>query len=313
MVTAWKPHATPRTVVGCYDLLNLAVSAGIRDFTDGMYLGDPTTPYEEAQQNQAEHLLDLAGGERGTRLLEIGCGYGRILESAQWRGVEAMGISISRPQVKYCRAHGWDARLLDYRDLPDHLLGQFDCLIANGSLEHFVQPADAAAGRSDDIYRELFGICHRLLDSDSSGGRLVTTAIHFGSVKIDPQAMLGSPNRFRRGSNEHHYSLLVHGFGGYYPHAGQLERCAAAYFDLVSEEDGTEDYHLTAEGWLKGLQRALWTNPRFLAGVFRKLLQHPQQAWTLLDCLLVAQSWNWQFRGSDPPMRLYRHTWQRVP
>jgi len=26
----------------------------------------------------------------------------------------------------------------------------------------------------------------------------------------------------------------------------------------------------------------------------------------------VEQSWDWQFRGADPPMKLLRHTWRRT-
>ena len=46
--------------------------------------------------------------------------------------------------------------------------GRFDAVIANGPVEHFAQPADAAAGRDDAIYRHLFATVHRLLDPTSS-------------------------------------------------------------------------------------------------------------------------------------------------
>lgn len=303
---------TASEVVTCYSLLDLATQTGVSDFTEGIYHGDEHTPYEEAQRNQAEHLLDLARCRAGSRLLDIGCGYGRVVKAALQRGAEARGITISSTQVEHCQADGLDVELLNYQAIPESWNGTYDCVIANGSLEHFVQPRDAVAGRADEIYREMFDIVHRLLEPCSQSCRFVTTAIHFSNFHVDPTAMLRYPHRFRRGTEAHHYSLLVHGFGGFYPSLGQLERCAAGKFELVAEEDGTEDYRLTSEEWLHRLQHAFHADPWFLLRVAGKTLRHPMQSLELLDCLLVAQSWNWQFRGPNPPMRLLRQTWQRV-
>jgi hypothetical protein len=33
----------------------------------------------------------------------------------------------------------------------------------------------------------------------------------------------------------------------------------------------------------------------------------------MVQCVLLAESWNWQFRGPNPPTRLLRHTWQYCP
>jgi cyclopropane-fatty-acyl-phospholipid synthase len=311
-MTATRLEAgTSQTVVTCYDLLDLAVRTGVYDFTDGMYQGNPATSYEEAQRNQAEYLLNQAGCGPGSRLLDIGCGYGRLLAAARRRGAFARGITISAVQAEACQRRGLEAHVMDYRAIPTSLDGQFDALIANGSLEHFVQPQDAAQGRGDQIYQEMFSICHRLLDRSSESGRLVTTAIHFGRVQIEPRDALLPPGRFPRGSDQHHFAQLAHAFGGFYPVPGQLERCARGLFDLDAEEDGTEDYFHTAEHWLGVFRRALSTNPRFLLGVIKKLLRHPAHASLMVDCLLIAQSWNWQFRGPDPPMRLLRQTWRR--
>jgi cyclopropane fatty-acyl-phospholipid synthase-like methyltransferase len=308
-------YETCPRVVTCYDLLDLAIdSAGgnIEDFTEGIYENDPTTPYPIAQTNQHQYLLDQIGCRCGSRLLDIGCGYGRLIEAAARRGARASGITISPVEVARCRRKGLDVRLLDYRDLGHDFNARFDGLVANGSAEHFVQPQDAAAARADEIYRGFFATCHRLLDPQSDTARLATTTIHFGRVRIDPSAMRHHPFHFRWGSDEFHYSLLVHGFGGFYPLPGQLARCAQGYFELVRQVDGTRDYELTSEHWLRVLRRSLLASPRFFGRLLGKLVCYPRQATLLLACLVVAQSWNWQFRGNDPPMRLLRQTWRRV-
>ncbi|MEX0641359.1 MAG: class I SAM-dependent methyltransferase, partial [Pirellulales bacterium] len=148
-------RGTAPAVRTCYDLLEVMRAAGMTDFTDGKYLDDRNdrSAYLAAQERQAEYLLDQARCGPGTRLLDIGCGYGRILEHAARRGARPVGITISAMQMADCRWRGLDVRDLNYRDIfrgaDESWACAFDAVVANGSLEHFVQPADAAAGRAD--------------------------------------------------------------------------------------------------------------------------------------------------------------------
>jgi hypothetical protein len=42
-------------------------------------------------------------------------------------------------------------------------------------------------------------------------------------------------------------------------------------------------------------------------------VRHPVQCLAMFVCMLGSQSWNWQFRGPNPPTRLLRHTWAWEP
>jgi cyclopropane-fatty-acyl-phospholipid synthase len=305
---------SPR-VTACYSIVDYFMRAcGFPDLTEGMYEEDPARPYEEAQARQATVLLDRARCTSGTRLLDIGCGYGRILRAASARGAAAMGITVSSEQARRGRQAGLDVRLLDYRRLGHSWNASFDAVIANGSIEHFAQPEHAVAGRDDAIYRDLFAIVHGLLAPHSASGRFVTTVIHFRR-RPGPADLLRPPSAFAGGSDAFHWSRLAHSLGGWYPVAGQLQRCARGYFELIDEEDGTEDYRLTSEAWLQGVRSKL----RSLDGLgvwLRALpvvLTRPVHLLGMLRCFLGSESWNWQFRGDEPPAQLLRQTWQRTP
>ena len=309
--------STSSTVVTCYDFFDCVFpECGLLDLTEGIYHGDPSTPYETAQRNQHEWLLDQAKCGPGSRVLDIGCGNGTLLEAAQRRGAAAVGITISPPQVARCRSRGLNVHLLDYRAIGDRWDGAFDAVIANGSAEHFVQPDDVLAGRVDAIYRDLFALCYRLLDPASPAQRFVTTIIHRNerTPRQKPHELLRGPWSFTPFSDKFHYALLQKGFGGFYPDFGQLRRCARDCFELIGEVDGTHDYHLTSEAAFRRAKQALvhWrTGPRIARRLAALMVTQPQQTLTLIVCLFVAESWQRQFRGRRPPTTLLRQTWQR--
>ena len=104
-------------------------------------------------------------------------------------------------------------------------------------------------------------------------------------------------------------------FGGFYPTLGQFERCAAGRFELIDEIDGTDDYRLTSEEWLRRIRHALHTRLglTILLKSLPFVLRHARQTFDMLSCMLATESWNWQFRGQSPPTRLLRQTWRWLP
>jgi cyclopropane-fatty-acyl-phospholipid synthase len=304
------------TVVNCYAFFDKIFPAcGLLDYTEGVYHGDPAIPYDVAQQNQIQYLLDEVDCAPGVRILDVGCGNGQLLEAATRRGAQAVGITISPEQVKLCTDRGLDARLLNYRQLDHRWCGRFDAVIANGPIEHFVQAREAAERLDNAIYRQMFEIVQRLIDPASPIRKFVNTTIHFAR-RPNARDLLERPWRFRWGSDSFHWAMLNRSFGGWYPRLGQLEACAGARFRLRKTVDGTYDYYLTSEEWLRRVSREmrrLRAAPAMLWRSLGVIGRHPRQCLTMLACMLVTQSWNWQFRTSDPPTRLLRQTWDVAP
>lgn len=307
--------APARTVITCYAIFDkFFPTVGLLDYTEGIYNDDPSTPYEQAKQNQFDYLLNEVQCGPGVRILDLGCGNGTLLEAIRARGGTGIGISITPEQVDLCQARGLDARLADFLNLGSEWNGKFDAIVANGPIEHFVQIEDAARGLADKIYSDMFATMRRLLDPSSRIRRVVNTTVHFARAPR-PEDLLKGPLSFRPYSDKFHYSLLVRSFGGFYPVDGQLERCAQGSFELIREVDGTRDYFFTSEEWLRRVRRALFslTGFKIFARAIPMMFRAPKQLITMITCMLITQSWNWQFRSDDPPAKLWRQTWSCLP
>jgi cyclopropane-fatty-acyl-phospholipid synthase len=314
-VTLVPATPTEQRVITCYSAFDkFFPTTGLLDYTEGIYHNDPATPYEQAKQNQFDYLLDQIQCGPGARVLEVGCGNGTLLHQIKKRGAVAVGITITPDQVRVCHEQGLDVRLMDFFDIDPALYGTFDAIVANGPIEHFVQPEQASRGQADAIYARMFAIFHRLIDPQSAIRRVVNTTVHFDRP---PSAadLLRPLFKWRLGSDNFHYTLLARSFGGFYPVDGQLERCASPHFSLERAVDGTRDYFYTSEEWLRRIQRALRTATglRIAARFLPLLLRQPVQLATMVTCMLITQSWNWQFRSATPPAKLWRQTWAWTP
>ena len=144
--------------------------------------------------------------------------------------------------------------------------------------------------------------------------RFVTTTIHTyeHSPHISEDDLNQGPLACRPFSDKFHYALMQQGFGGFYPAVDQLRRCAEPFFNMVEEVDGTHDYHLTSEKCFRQIKHQLFhwkTGPRIWRRLLAFFLRNPKQVAILCFGLLVAESWQWQFRGKHPPTKHLRQTW----
>src|ERR687885_694970 len=128
----------------------------LADFSGARYQGDFSLSLEEAQRRKHEYVGEQIGIAPGRRVLDLGCGWGPLLDFIRRRGAVGVGVTLSSAQARACKRHGLDVRLQDARQVTREELGGFDAVASLGAFEHFCSPEDHAAGRQDAVYQDLF-------------------------------------------------------------------------------------------------------------------------------------------------------------
>ncbi|HEY5389727.1 MAG TPA: class I SAM-dependent methyltransferase [Solirubrobacteraceae bacterium] len=219
----------------------------LADFSGARYNGDFSLTLEQAQRAKHDYIAEQIGIGEGRRLLDLGCGWGALLNYARGRGAEGVGVALSAAQVASCRRNGLDVHLKDARTVDRETYGEFDAVASLGAWEHFCSPDEHAAGRQDEIYRSIFENVAGLLPSH---GRFYLQTMVFGRKMIPLEGVGGDapPD-----SDAYILFLLGCQFPGSFLPWGleQLERCAQPHFRLVESSSGRLDYIETITQWNK--------------------------------------------------------------
>jgi cyclopropane-fatty-acyl-phospholipid synthase len=140
-------------------------------YSSAVFAGEPSgnaEPLADAQHRKIDRLLDAAGVREGTRVLEIGTGWGELSMRAAARGARVTTLTISVEQAALAQeridAAGLTDRisvlLQDYREVQ----GRFDAVLS-------VEMIEAVGANHWDEY---FGTIDRVL---APGGRVGLQAI----------------------------------------------------------------------------------------------------------------------------------------
>jgi cyclopropane-fatty-acyl-phospholipid synthase len=226
----------------------------LADFSGAKYDGDFSLTLEQAQQRKHEYVAEQIGIGPGARMLDLGCGWGPLLAFARGQGAAGVGVTLSSAQAAACRRHGLDVHLRDAREVDRETFGGFDAVASLGAFEHFCSPEEAAAGRQDEIYRDLFANIASVLPA---GGRLYLQTMVFGRNMIDPERVsIDAP----RDSDEFHLALMTRQFPGSWLPFGseQVVRNAEPHFRLVQSSSGRLDYIETIKQWRARFGERTW-------------------------------------------------------
>jgi cyclopropane-fatty-acyl-phospholipid synthase len=217
----------------------------LADFSGAKYDGDFSLSLEQAQRRKHEYVAEQIGIGPGRRVLDLGCGWGPLLDFVRRRGGIGIGVTLSSAQAAACRRHGLDVHLRDARGVTRDDFGPFDAVASLGAWEHFCSPAEHRAGRQEEIYRGLFARIASVLPDE---GRFFLQTMVFGRNMIPTE---GIDIRAPRDSDAWYLALMGRQFpGSWLPHGReQLIRSAEPHFRLVSSMSGRLDYLETIRQW----------------------------------------------------------------
>jgi len=175
------------------------------NYSSALFQGDFSLSMQEAQNAKVRRALQATDVTQGSRVLEIGCGWGALAEMATMEmGAHVTGVTLSTEQLAFANARmKWngkadqaDLRLQDYRDIDD---GPYDAVCSIEMIEAV----------SQEYWPTYFQAISKLL---KPGGKACVQSIVIDDALFDryvkstdfiqqyifPGGCLPSPTEFRR-------------------------------------------------------------------------------------------------------------------
>ena len=121
------------------------------DFSGARYNGDFSQTLEAAQTAKHRFMAEQCGIKKGSRVLDMGCGWGPFLNYAMALGATAKGLTLSDGQYKACKKNGFDVSLKDVRTVTPADYGMFDAVVSVGAFEHFCSLEEYQQGKQEKI------------------------------------------------------------------------------------------------------------------------------------------------------------------
>ncbi|GHE12367.1 SAM-dependent methyltransferase [Klenkia taihuensis] len=197
----------------------------------------PDTGLDAAQEAKLDLVCRKLGLTDGSRLLDVGCGWGSMAIHAAGRyGATVVGITISEEQATLARKRVAEAgltdrveiRVQDYREVDD---GPFDAISSIGMAEH------VGRARLGDYVDRLVGLLR-------PGGRLLNHAIAWnaGETSWDEDTFI---------------ARYVFPDGELLPLGSMVAAIEAGGLEVVDVEALRRHYALTLRAWVRNLE-ASW-------------------------------------------------------
>jgi cyclopropane-fatty-acyl-phospholipid synthase len=221
------------------------------DFSGARYDGNFSLTLEEAQEAKHQFMAEQLGIKKGSRVLDMGCGWGPFLNFITKRGAIATGLTFSEGQYNACRKHGFDVHIKDARTVKLEDFGTFDAIVSVGAFEHFCSYEEYKEGKQEKIYRDFFETVANLLPSK---GRFYLQTMVWGRNMIDGDLIFKPA---AKNSDAYLVKLMLEHFpGSYLPYGSEMIlKNAAPFFNLINISSGRLDYIETTNQWRKKIRR----------------------------------------------------------
>src|SRR6267378_294716 len=78
----------------------------LADFSGAKYDGDFSLSLEQAQRRKHDYVAEQIGIDPGRRVLDLGCGWGPLLDYIRRCDATGVGVTLSSAQAAACRRNG---------------------------------------------------------------------------------------------------------------------------------------------------------------------------------------------------------------
>ena len=201
------------------------------NYSSALFGGDLSQTLSQAQNAKVRRALQQVDLKPGSRVLEIGCGWGALAEMAtKEHGAHITGVTLSTEQLDFARARMQrqgvaaqaDLRLQDYRDIAD---GPFDAVCSIEMIE--------AVGQG--FWPTYFATVARML---KPGGKACIQSIVIADALFE---------RYLESTDFIQQYIFP---GGCLPSPSEFKAQAqAAGLEVVQEHAFGHDYALTLQRW----------------------------------------------------------------
>ena len=239
------------------------------DYSGARFNGDFAMTVEEGQKEKHRFIAESLHIGKGTKVLDMACGWGPFLNYIRQLGAIGTGATLSTGQAEACVKNGLNVKIMDCRTITPETFGTFDAVTCIGGLEHFCSVEEFKAGKQDDIYTRFFKTVSNLLPT---GGRFYMQTMVFSknTPAFDDISVDADKN-----SNEYALALMIKQFpGSWLPYSDeQVIKNAAPFMKLISKSSGRLDYIQTIKLWRRKFRQfnlkkyALYASliPKFLS------------------------------------------------
>jgi cyclopropane-fatty-acyl-phospholipid synthase len=203
--------------------------------------GDDDDPEDlpAAQLRKIDYHLQSAGISRARHVLDVGCGWGSLLERAlnYVQVATATGLTLSEAQFQYIAARDIAGLIVRKESWISHCpVDKYDSIVSIGALEHFASPGDSRDEKIG-LYREFFHRCRSWLNPD---GAMSLQTIAYGTMH---------PNETNEFISTHIFPDAA------LPQPHEVVEAASGLFELTLLRNDRLQYGRTCDLWYQNLRR----------------------------------------------------------
>ena len=214
--------------------------------------GDYSMSLEDAQLKKHKFIVDGCNIKKGTKVLDMGCGWGAFIDYINKLGAETYGVVLAKGQADACIKNGLNVKHMDSKEITPETFGKFDVVTAMGSPEHLCSIEEYKAGKQEEVYKTYM---KQVADLLPIGGRFYCQTMVFGPNMVKFEDIpFGKTNIWKKEfTNEELMDVICQVFpGSWLPYGKEgIIDPAMKYFKVISIDSGRLDYIETIKRWSK--------------------------------------------------------------